>query len=144
MPIMRTSKLKPKGKRLLRRGTAAAECAFCIPLILLLTFATLEICSAIFVKETLTIAAYEGARVGVKRRATAQDAYDQCETVLLARGIVDYEINITPSDLSTLSALDTVTVNVQAPNAGNSFFIGQFMEGRGLSSTVNMVREFDD
>ena len=121
-----------------------AECAFCIPLILLLTFSTLEICSAIFVKETLTVAAYEGARVGVKRKATNQNAYDQALSVLQARGVVDYEITVTPADFSTLSELDLITVNVQAPTAGNSFFISQFIEGRWISSTVKMVREFDE
>lgn len=127
-----------------RRGTSAAECAFCIPLVLLLTFATLEICSAIFVKETLTVAAYEGARVGVKRKATNLDAFTQARNILEARGVVDYEINITPEDFSTLSELDLITVNVQAPGAGNSFFIGQFFEGQWISSTVKMVREFDE
>lgn len=127
-----------------RRGTAAAECAFCIPLVLLLTFATIEICSAIFVKETLTVAAYEGARVGVKRKATFLDAYTQTQNVLEARGVVDYEINITPADFSTLSQLELITINVEAPGAGNSFFIGQFFEGQWISSTVKMVREFDE
>ncbi len=131
-------------KRRSRRGTAAAECAFCIPLILLLTFSTLEICSAIFVKETLTVAAYEGARVGVKRKATRLNAYNQVVAVLEARGVVNYEVNITPSDFSTLDQLDLITINVQAPGAGNSFFIGQFLNGRWMSSTVRMVREFDE
>ena len=136
--------LKRRRKSELRKGTSAVECAFCIPIVLLLTFATLEICSAIFVKETLTIACYEGARIGVKRRATAQAAYDQTESVLQARGIVDYTINVTPSDFGTLDALDVITINVEAPVDGNAFFIGQFIEGRNLSSTVRMVREFND
>lgn len=140
---MNTSRQLRK-KRRLRRGTSAAECAFCIPVVLLLTFATLEICSAIFVKETLTVAAYEGARIGVKRRATYQDAYDQTLSILEARGLVNYEINISPANFNSLDALDLITINVEAPTAGNSFFIGQFLEGRSLSATVRMVREFDD
>ena len=127
-----------------RRGTSAAECAFCIPLVLLLTFSTLEICSAIHVKQTLTVAAYEGARVGVKRKATQQHAFDQAENVLESRGIEGYVITVTPADFSTLNELDMITVNVTAPTAGNSFFISQFIEGKTISSTVNMVREFDE
>ena len=132
------------GKSRLRRGTSAAECAFCIPVVLLLTFATLEICSAIFVKETATIACYEGARVGVKRRATADDAFDQCQSVLDARGVVGYEITITPSNFAALDALDVITIQVSVPTTQNSFFIGQFLQGRDVSSSVTMVREFDD
>lgn len=144
-PFMkRNSMSRLRRTRKNRRGTSAAECAFCIPLILLLTFSTLEICSAIFVKETLTVAAYEGARVGVKRKATYQDAYNQAVNVLEARGIVNYEVNITPTDFSTLSQLELITINVQAPGTGNSFFIGQFLEGKWVSSTVKMVREFNE
>ncbi len=127
-----------------RKGTSAVECAFCIPLVLLVTIGTLEISSAIFVKETLTIACYEGARVGVKRRATNQDAFDQCQEVLDARGVVGYTINVTPNNFAPLNELDVITVNVTVPVANNSFFIGQLFEGRELSSTVRMVREFDD
>ena len=127
-----------------RRGTAAAECAFCIPLLLLLTFATLEICSAIFVKETLTVACYEGARVGVKRNATADNVRLTCEDVLDARGVVDYTITVTPDEFEPLDALDPIRVNVSIPTARNSFFVGQFFAGKEISSTVVMVREFDD
>lgn len=90
------------------------------------------------------MAAYEAARVGVKRKATNQDAYNQALNVLESRGVVGYEINISPADFSALSELDLITVNVQAPTAGNSFFIAQFIEGRSISSTVKMVREFDE
>ena len=109
-----------------------------------MTFATLEICSAIFVKETLTVACYEGARVGVKRNATADAVKLTCEDVLDARNVVDYTITVTPNNFDSLDALDPIQVNVSIPTAKNSFFVGQFFAGKKISSTVVMVREFDE
>lgn len=127
-----------------RKGVAATECAICLPIVLTLTLVTLEFTSAIFLKETVTIAAYEGARVGVQRRSTNQDAEDQIQRVLDARGIQGATITVGPGDITRLSALDIVTVDVSAPVAGNSFFMGQFLEGRNVTATVQMRREFDN
>ncbi len=128
----------------IRRGGPAVECAFCLPLVLIFMFGTLEICSAIFLKESLTIACYEGARSGVKRRATNQDSVDRAEEIIAARGVTGAIIQVTPEDFSTLSALDEITVTITAPAEGNLFFINQFMPGKHVSSTVVMVREFDE
>ena len=34
---------------------------------------TLEVCSGIYLSESLSVCAYEAARIGVRRRATADD-----------------------------------------------------------------------
>lgn len=125
-----------------RSAIAATECAICLPIIVMLTLATLEFTSAIFLKETLTISAYEGARVGVQRSATNDQAKKQAQSVLDARGVKSATVTVTPSDITKLNALDVVTVQVTAPISGNSFFVGKFMTGRTVSATVNMRREF--
>jgi Flp pilus assembly protein TadG len=109
-----------------------------------LTFATIETTSAIFVKESLTIAAYEGARVAVQRKATKKNAVDQAEQFLDARGIVNAKVDVTPKNLQNTKALDVITVEVSAPLAGNSSFIGRFFAGRNVTATVKMLREFDE
>ena len=127
-----------------RRGAAAVECAFCIPIVLLIMFATLEICSGLFLKEAVTVAAYEGARVGVRRRATKTDVEAQVNSVLTARSITGATITVAPDDFSTLSALDPITVTVSAPTTGNSLYIFDFLADRDVIGEVSMVREFDD
>lgn len=127
-----------------RRGTAAVECAVCIPLLLAIMFSTLEVCSGIFLRETATVAAYEGCRVGVRRRATNRDARDQVQAVLDARNVTGGTITVTPADFSTLSALDPITVTVTAPTAGNSLYIFDFLAGRTVTGQVSMVREFNE
>ena len=120
------------------------ECALCIPIVILLMFATLETCSGIFLKESLTVAAFEGARVGVRRRATAEDVIAQVEAVLEMREVVNATITVDPSSFANLDALDSITVSVTAPTAGNSLYIFDFLAGRDVGSSVTMVREFDD
>ena len=127
-----------------RRGAAAVECAFCIPIVIILMFATLETCSSIFLKESLTVAAYEGARVGVRRRATFEAVQNRAQAILDARNIQNATITILPTDFDSLDALDPIRVTVSAPTAGNSLYIFDFMANRTVSAQVVMVREFDD
>ena len=47
------------------RGVAAAELAVCLPVIVLIVIATIEACSALFLKQSLTAAAYEGVRTAI-------------------------------------------------------------------------------
>ena len=127
-----------------RRGTAAVECALCIPVLLIVMFGTLEVCSGIFLTETVTVAAFEGCRVGVRRRATNADALAQVQAVLAARNVTGATISVEPPDFSTLTALDPITVTVTAPTTGNSLYIFDMMAGRTVAGQVSMVREFDE
>ena len=131
-----------------RSGAAATEAVFCIPIVLLLTFGTLDICNTIFLKETITVAAYEGARVGSKRLATRADAEAMVRTILTARGVVerrpnDFQITVSPANFSTLRALDPITVLVNVPVSGYVPFTRDLLGLRRVGATVRMVREFD-
>jgi len=106
-----------------RRGAAIVEAALCIPIIILLMFGTLEICAGIHLKESLTIAAFEGARTGAKRQATRAQVEQRVRDILAARNVNlgdTGSIEVRPQDLSTLDAKEPLTVIVSAPSAGNS------------------------
>jgi Flp pilus assembly protein TadG len=126
-----------------RRGAATVECALCIPLIIAIMFGTLEICSALFLEEVLELTAYEGARVGVRRMATPEDAIDRVEEMLAKRNITGATITVTPNDFTGMKALDPIVVKVTAPTEGNSTYIFNFMVGAEVTGEVTMVREFD-
>ena len=49
-----------------RRGVAASELAVCLPVIVLLVLAMIEACTMIFLKQSLTVAAYEGVRTAIE------------------------------------------------------------------------------
>ncbi|MEZ6096519.1 MAG: pilus assembly protein [Pirellulaceae bacterium] len=129
-----------------RRGVAVPEAAFCIPIVLVLVFGTLEVCQYIFIKERASICAYEGCRVGVKRRATAEDAQEATEELLRSFGFndADFEVNVSPSNFNSLDALDPIRVEVEIQLTGAAFVIGNAVQNSSITSSVQMVREFDD
>lgn len=142
-----TSKHSRLVHRRSRRGAAVVEAALCIPVIIVLMFGTLEISAGYYLQESLTIAAYEGARTGAKRRATRQQVITRVEDILAARNVDlgnSGSITVSPSDLSTLDALDPLTVTVQAPSTGNSVLIFDALASRTITATVKMAREFDN
>lgn len=135
-----------------RRGGAAVEAAICFPVIIILMMGTLEICAGIFLKESLTLCAYEGVRAGIHRRSSAEDVMERVLEMLEDRQITIPEssdgspqgIEIIPSDFSDLKALDPITVRIIAPTAGNSLYIFDSLVNRNVSASVTMVREFDE
>lgn len=130
-----------------RRGAAVVEAALCIPLVVMLMLGTLEVCSGIYLKESLTVAAFEGVRSGVGRRTTRDDVAASVDQMLKDRNVVlgqSGEILIEPEDFSTLKALDPISVTITAPTAGNSLYIFDSLVNRNVRARVIMVREFDD
>jgi Flp pilus assembly protein TadG len=127
-----------------RRGVAALECAIVLPFILIIMTGTLEICSGIYLKESLTICAFEGVRVGVRRRGTADMVNDRVQEVLAERQIVNASVTVLPTDFASLAALDPITVIVEAPANGNTAFNYGVMTGRTVAASVSFVREFDE
>jgi hypothetical protein len=126
-----------------RRGGPAVECAFCLPIVLLFMFATLEICSALYVKESVAIACYEGVRVGVRRGGQRSEVISRCNEVLTERGITGGTVEVTPTDFTSLTALSRVRVRITVPADENAFFVGTYIKNRTIQSEVSMVREFD-
>ena len=70
-----------------RKGGAVVEAALCLPLILLIISATVELSTTIYLKESLTVACYEGARMAVTRNATDERVRDRIAEVLAERHI---------------------------------------------------------
>lgn len=127
-----------------RRGAAAVEAAFCIPMLFIVMFGTLETCSGIFLAEAVKVSCYEGCRVGVRRRATRADVLAQVNNVLAARNITGATVEVSPDTFSGMKALDPITVRISAPTAGNSLYIFDFFAGRTIAAEVTMVKEFDE
>lgn len=68
-------------------GVAAVETALCILAMFPILFGTLEICSGYFLQESITIAAYEGARTAARQDANPDDVKDYVREILADRGV---------------------------------------------------------
>ncbi len=123
------------------RGVAAAELAVCLPIVVLLVLATIEACSALFLKQSLTAAAYEGVRTAIEQGTTTSNVQAACNQLLADRKIRGAKVTINPSNISSLNPGDFIDVTVNAPCASNSLVPAIFYRGRKLSVTASMMIE---
>src|SRR2546423_365012 len=94
------------------RGVAAAELAVCLPIVVLIVLATIESCSALFLKQSLTVAAYEGVRTAIEKGSTSGNVQTICNGILSERRIQGSQINVTPIDIKSLKPGDFINVTV--------------------------------
>lgn len=105
--------------------------------------AAIETCTVIFLKESVTLSAYEGARIGIHKNATDAQVSSRIQEFLDSRGI-EYEDNfLTFSNPSfdDADALENVTVTVTVPCEGNTY-TGWMFTGRSVEASVTMRKEF--
>lgn len=124
-----------------RRGVAATEFAVCLPVIVLLILGTLECCTMIFLKQSLTIAAYEGVRTGLEDRAVANDVRRTSQQILTQRRVRGGTVAVNPNNIPAVPTGQYITVTVSAPADRNSVIPGSFFRGRVLSGSATMMKE---
>jgi Flp pilus assembly protein TadG len=129
------------GRRKKSRGVAAAELAVCLPVVVLLVIATIESCSALFLKQSLTVAAYEGIRAAIDKGGTAATVQARCDQILKDRKVQGSQVTVTPSNIPALQPGQFVNVTVSAPCAPNSVVPTTFYRCRTLSATASMMIE---
>ena len=124
-----------------RRGVAAAELAVCLPVVVLLVIATIESCSALFLKQSLTAAAYEGVRVAIEKGATTASVQTACSQILADRRIQGSQVTLTPASIASLKPGDFIDVTVSAPCNPNSAVPTTFFRGHTLTAKASMMIE---
>jgi Flp pilus assembly protein TadG len=124
-----------------RRAVAASELAVCLPVIVLLVLAMIEACTMIFLKQSLTVAAYEGVRTALAPSAVLADVEAACNGVLDDRRVRDGRVAVT-SNFQSLAPGQYIQVTVSAPADRNSVIPGSFFRGRRLTASATMMKEF--
>ena len=129
------------GGRRQRRGVAAAELAVCLPVVVLLVLATIEACSMVFLKQSLSVAAYEGARTALADGTTAADVRSKCDQIFRDRGIDGASVSTSPSNFDRVGPGVFIDVTATAPCERNTVLPNMFYRGRRVSATVSMMTE---
>ena len=124
-----------------RKGTAVAELAVCLPVVVLVFLATMEACTMLFVQQKLKTTAFEGARIGIVPKAAAENVVYQCGVLLDAQKVRGYSIKLDPPKPESLSPGDYFTVTVEAPCGPNSLIGGWVYEDKLLSKSVALRAE---
>jgi Flp pilus assembly protein TadG len=120
---------------------AAAEFAVCLPIVVLLLLGAIEACSMIFLKQSLSIAAYEGARTGLSSKATAADVQTVCGQIFTDRRIDGGTVSISPDNFDTVGPGVLFDVVTTAPCDGNTVLPNMFYRGRQMSAVMSMMTE---
>jgi hypothetical protein len=123
------------------RGVAAAELAVCLPVVVLIVLATIEACSALFLKQSLTVASYEGVRTALAERNVPGSVQTACNQILKDRKVQGAKITIKPNDLTKLKPGDYVDITISAPCNSNSVVPATFYRGKTLTATASMMIE---
>jgi|1186.fasta_scaffold70401_2 Flp pilus assembly protein TadG len=124
-----------------RLGVAAAELAVCLPIVVLLVLATIESCSALFLKQSLTASAYEGVRAAIKKGSTAASVQTACNQILTDRRIQGSQVTLNPANIASLKPGDFIDVTVSAPCTSNSPVPTTFFRGKTLKAKASMMFE---
>ncbi len=134
-------KLTRKTRQEDRNGIAATEFAVCLPVLMLILMGVLETCSMIFLKQSLAVAAYEGAHTAVQAEATAADVIATCNSILADRGVNGANVVVTPNDLSSIDPGEYIRVEVNAPTAANRVAPVNVLGNQTLRSEAVFVKE---
>lgn len=123
-----------------RRAVAAVEAAVSLPLLVLLVFGAMEIANTIFLTQALSFACYEGAREGARPGATTTHVRNRVTEVMNARGVTNFNVQVTPALTTSTLRGTMVTVRVEAPANSLSVHSIGFVGGSMKSKQVSMVR----
>ncbi len=125
-----------------RRGLAATEFAVCLPLIIVLLLGTLEASMMIFLKQSLSIAAYEGARVAITTGATEAEVIAACNQILDQRNVDGASVSVSPAPIESQPVRTWLTVTVSAPAGRNSAIQGLFYSSHTVTAQATMMKEY--
>ncbi len=109
-----------------RRAVAAVEFAMIAPLMILFTFALVEIGRFMLVKETATHASREGARVAVRPMATVDQVVTRVNEELAIMSISDATVTVNPPQLEDAEPGSMVTVTIEVAPDSISWASGVF------------------
>ena len=126
-----------------QKGAAVVELALTLPVLLMVTFGTLEVCNRMFLRQTAAVAAYEGARLAARRTVSQAQVEARCLSLLQGRRIVGGQVVISPAGdaLTSLPTGGQLTVRVTIPIARNTPVSYVLSTTGSISSTAVMLRE---
>lgn len=125
-----------------RRGAATVEFALIVPVMLTFTFGLIEMSRISMVKEGVVQASREGARVGVRPNASADDVNQRINEELAILGITGATVVVTPTVLDQALPGDDIRVRITIPIGEVSYVPGFFsFDGLDIVAETVMRRE---
>ena len=127
------------------RGASLTEMAIILPVLVLFAFVPLQLNSMIHLKEALSVAAYESAKLATRKLGSRDEAVARYQEIINERQVRGASIEfrdasgatVNPDDLDTG---DMVTAVIQAPFDQNSF-LDLWYQDKRPTAIVTMIKE---
>ena len=103
---------------------------------------TLEASTMIFLKQSLSVAAYEGVRTAITAGAVATDVEASCNNILNQRNVAGATVAVTPAPLESQPVGSWIMVSVSAPASSNSVIQGLFYSSHTVAARASMMKEY--
>ena len=116
---LKRSMRKRNGLR--RRGAAVIELAACLPVLMIVTLAFIDLTNLTYFRQTLKIAAYDAARTAARPGATTTEINAAAQRLLDDRNVVGWELSI-PDDYADIDRGEQIDLSLSAPLTEVAFF----------------------
>lgn len=133
-------KRRPIG-RSVRSGVACVEAAICLPVLFAIVLVGVEITNLIFLKQSLSTAAYESCRTAIQSSTTTVVSRSVGAAVLDSRGVKSYTIEFSPLDVGIAARGTVITATVKANCAANSIVKNGYSLTGTATTSVVMIKE---
>jgi Flp pilus assembly protein TadG len=120
---------------------ATVELAISLPVLLMLVVGAIEGANFIFLKQSITVAAYESAHIACQAGGTSDEARSRAQQILDARTIEGSDITFDPPAVEDAQRGELVAVTVSAPASANSIGLRRFFSTQTVTATVNMLKD---
>ena len=116
------------------------EFALCLPLLMLLVFGSIEAANAIYLRQAMTIAAYESVQVASAFGGTEPEAIAHAEEILATFNVSNATIEVQPKITANIKGGTPITVTVEAPTNSNSLGPAWFFSDLTFRRQFTMLR----
>jgi Flp pilus assembly protein TadG len=106
-----------------KRGAAIVELAVCLPVLVLMVWGTIEVAGSIFMKQTLTSAAHEGALAGMRVNSTESQILAKVNLILTARGVNGATVDVFPTGTAFTQLVSGDPFSIRIQTTRNNKFI---------------------
>ncbi len=117
------------------------EFAICLPVFFLIAMGTIETCRMIYLRQSLKLAAYECARVGIMPGMSPETLQSQCDVILGGRRIRNYQLVCTPANPADLKFGELFKTTVSVSAQENALVGAWFYQNKILSESVSIMAE---
>jgi Flp pilus assembly protein TadG len=121
-----------------RCGAAAVELAVCLPMLCSLVYGTIEMANAVYLKQSLAVAAYEAANVSAAVGGTSTVALSRANSVLTLLNVNSAIVNISPSVDQNTTPGTLIVVTCSAP-LGSNTATGWILGNITITTSCTMV-----